>query len=402
MCFVFNLERMKKLLIVIVLLGVGLPSRGGSFISRDGQTITDSTGKAIQLKGVNLGGWLLWEGWIWGGSFDKESTIAQNMTTLAGKAQFDSLQADVYRNFIGEADIRAISELGFNVVRVPFNSKIFKENYAPVSGWQILDSLLKWCEKYHVYAVLDMHSSVNGQSNFFIADPEKPNMWKSQQAKQATINLWMQIASRYANRTIIAGYDLLNEPIPGDRNDLVELYDSIIKAIRSVDNNHMVILEGTNFAKDFSMFTRLPDNNMMFSFHIYTWLGGKPMDKMSQFAAVRERLDVPMWCGEWGENNYDVIQETLDAFAAPESGFSGWCFWTWKKHPNGYASLNAINVSVSWKETIAWCGKPSLNKTPPHDAAVAAMREFRKAIRYENCNHDYRLGEMLKKDAAKK
>jgi hypothetical protein len=350
---------------------------------------------------VNLGGWLLWEGWIWGGGYTKEADMAKNLSTIAGKQEFDALHEDVYRNFIAESDIKAISELGFNVVRVPFNHRIFDSTYRDYSGWEILDSLLKWCEKYHVYAVLDMHASVGGQSNFFIADPSKPNMWKSEASKQATVNLWMKIASRYANRTIIAGYDLLNEPVPPKGADLVEMYDRIIKAIRQVDTNHMVILEGSNFAKDFSMFTRLPDNNMMFSFHIYTWFGGKPTEKMSPFAQVRERLDVPVWCGEWGENNYDVIDQTLGAFAAPDSRFVGWCFWTWKKHPNGFASLNAINVSMNWKDVMSWCSTPNMKKIPPHDAAVAAIHEFRKAMRYENCNHDYRLGEMLKKDAMK-
>jgi len=376
--------------------------QAGSFISRDGQTITDSTGKVIQLKGVNLGGWLLWEGWIWGGSFTKESDIGKNLTTIAGKHEFDAFHKDVYQNFINESDIKAISELGFNVVRVPFNNRLFDSAYSQVNGWQLMDSLLHWCEKYHVYAILDMHAAVGGQSNFFIADPIKPNLWKSESGKQATVNLWMKIAGRYADRKIIAGYDLLNEPIPSSKPDLVEMYDRIIKAIRAVDNNHMLVIEGANFAKDFSMFTRLPDNNMMFSFHIYTWLGGEPKDKMKQFADVRERLDVPMWCGEWGENSYDVIQKTLDAFAAPDNKFSGWCFWTWKKHPNGYTSLNAINVSTSWKDVITWCHNPNMKKIPPHDAAVAAMIEFRKAMRYENCNHDFRLGEMLRKDASNK
>ena len=388
-------------LLVILFIFIGSDSAIASqFITRDGQTIVDSTGKVIQLKGVNLGGWLLWEGWIWGGGFTKEQDIAKNLVTIAGQKEFDSLKTDVYRNFINEADIKAISELGFNVVRIPFNSRVMSPTDSPyLNGMTIVDSVLHWCEKYHVYAILDMHASRGGQSNYFIADPEKPNMWASEDAKVGTIALWKLIAARYANRTIVAGYDLLNEPIPPKKPDLVTMYDRIISAIREVDKNHMVIIEGGNFAKDFSMFTKLPDNNMMFSFHIYTWFGGEPKEKMKQFTDVRERLDVPMWCGEWGENNYEVIQKTLDAFAAPESKFSGWCFWTWKKHPNGYASLNAINVSTTWKDVITWCHRPNMKKIPPHDAAVAAMKEFRNAIKYGNCNHDYRLGEMLKKDA---
>lgn len=390
---------MKKFAVIVVCLCGFISARAGSFISRDGQTITDSAGKSIQLKGVNLGGWLLWEGWIWGGGFTKEGTLATNLNSLAGAEQYRAFHEDIYRNFINESDIKAISELGFNVVRVPINHRIFDTVYSPVNGWQLLDSLLGWCEKYKVYAILDMHAAVGGQSTFFIADPARPTLWQSEYNKQATVNLWMKIAGRYKDRTIIAGYDLLNEPIPPKGADLIELYDRIVKGIRSVDTNHMVIIEGGNFAKEFDYFTKLPDNNMMFSFHIYTWFGGEPKDKLSNFARLRERLDVPVWCGEWGENNYDVVEKTLAAFAMPENKFAGWCFWTWKKVPNSYPALNAITVTNSWKDVITWCGKPKVKNTPGHDVAVAAMAEFRKAMRYENTNHDARLGQILSKDA---
>jgi endoglucanase len=387
-------------LILTTCLFLSLSSiHAGGFVSRNGQTITDSTNKVIQLKGVNLGGWLLWEGWIWGGGFTKESEIKNNLTKIAGENEVKQFHADVYRNFINENDIKAISELGLNVVRIPFNHRLFDSTYSTVNGWQIMDSLLYWCEKHHVYAVLDMHGAPGGQSGLFIADPVRPNLWKSQVWKQQTINLWMRIASRYKDKKIVAGYDLLNEPIPPKNQDLNELYNEIVKAIRSVDMNHMLIIEGSNFAKEFSFFTKLPDNNMMFSFHIYTWFGGEPKEKLLEFAKLRERLDVPVWCGEWGENNYDVLQKTLDAFALPVNGFSGWCFWTWKKVPNNYAALNAINVTTSWRDVITWCGQPSVKKMPGHDVAIAAMNEFRRAMRYEITNHDYRLGEMLKKDA---
>lgn len=392
---------MKHLLFASLIALSSFAAHAGSFISQNGQTIVDSTGKSIQLKGVNLGGWLLWEGWIWGGSFTSQGDIKKNLTTIAGQTEYDAFEQDVYHNFINENDIKAISELNFNVVRVPLNNRLFDTSYTSI-GWHILDTLLLWCQKYHVYAVIDIHACPGGQSNFFTADPLKPNVWKSPSYQAATINLWKKIAARYKNKSIIAGYDLLNEPIPPDGKTLVNLYDSIIKAIRAIDVNHMMILEGGNFARNFDYFTKLPDNNMMFSFHIYTWFGGQPKDKMTPFAQLRQRLDVPVWCGEWGENNYDYISRTLDAFNMPDNKFVGWCFWTWKKVPNSYPALNGIAVTNSWKDVITWCGRPRVSKTPQHDLVIASMNEFRKAMRYENTTHDYQMGEMLKKDAAVK
>ncbi|MDN8694017.1 cellulase family glycosylhydrolase, partial [Staphylococcus aureus] len=73
-----------------------------------------------------------------------------------------------------------------------------------------------------------------------------------------TIALWKKLAERYANEPWIAGYDILNEPnwgfedLANDKNGLKEqknvplkeLMVAITKAIREVDQKHIVIIEG--------------------------------------------------------------------------------------------------------------------------------------------------------------
>jgi hypothetical protein len=371
-----------------------------NFIHADGDVIKDGDGKVIRLNGINLGGWLLWEGWIWGGGFTRETKIKENLSLVAGKAATDSFCISIYKNFITEADIRSISEMGANAVRIPFNSDIFQDNFYKSAngkplGWEILDNVISWCKKYHVYAIIDMHAAPGGQSNYFIADPEKPNLWKDPNARIKTVELWRQIAMHYANEPAVAGYDLLNEPIPAPKDSLVSMYGRIISAIRKVDPNHLVILEGANFAKDFSVFKKLPDNNMMFSFHIYTWLGGEPSSKVKEFADLSQKFDVPVWCGEWGENNYEVIEKTLKTLTDTTNHFSGWCFWTWKKVLNSFPALNSINVTASWINLIKWCSNGSIKNSPGHDVAVAAMREFEHAIVFEKLTMDQRLRKLL-------
>ncbi len=383
------------LFIVFAFICVGVNAKG--FIYQDGITIKDSTGKVIRLNGVNLGGWLMWEGWIWGGGFTAETKIMENLETIAGVEATDSFRLNIYTNFITEADIKAISEMGLNVVRIPINHNALEQVFegGKIHGWEILDRVIGWCKKYHVYAVLDMHSTPAGQSSYFIADPDKPNLWKNHLARLYTVRLWLLIAKRYANESAVAGYDLLNEPIPAPKDSLVKMYERIIAAIRTVDNNHLVILEGANFAKDFSMFKKLPDKNMMFSFHIYTWLGGDPGQKVQDFVALTTKFDVPIWCGEWGENNYEVIENTLKVFSDTSNHISGWSFWTWKKVPNSYPALNAINVTQSWKDVIKWCSNPSPKHFPGHDVAIAAMKGFSKAILVEKTTPDTRLKKLL-------
>lgn len=379
---------MKRKLLSPVLFLVFVQLHATGFIHRDGNGLRDSANTVVKLNGVNLGGWLLWEGWIWGGKFTAQSTILQNMTSVVGQQETNNFRDRVYRNFIGEDDIKAISKAGLNVVRVPFNNRIFDTASCNAIGWQILDSLLGWCAKYHVYAVLDMHAAPSGQSSYFIADPLKPNLWKSENAKSKTVDLWKKIAQRYKNNRWVAGYDLLNEPIPDKDPNLLKLYQQIIAAIRTVDQNHLVILEGSNFAKNFKVFQSLPDPNMAFSFHIYTWFGGEPAKKIQPYADLGKNLNVPIWCGEWGENTQEVVGNTLQVLTDPGNGFDGWSFWTWKKTKNSYPALNEIRPGDSWKTFITWCCKPDPKTKPSANFGLTAIRDFEEAMLLKNCSTD--------------
>jgi aryl-phospho-beta-D-glucosidase BglC (GH1 family) len=307
-----------------------------SFVHRQNQQILSGQNNVIKLDGVNLGAWLNWEGWMWGGGFIPEKELSINMQSLTGTDVFNSFRDSVYKNFITKADIKKISLLGFNVVRIPFNHTILEEDTNPFvykeSGWKILDSVLKWCEDYNVYAVLDLHSAPGGASKLYTADADPINLWESTTNKNRTIQLWRAIAIRYKNRGIIAAYDLLNEPNVTKADDLTNLYKVLIDSIRSIDSNHMIMLEGNNFAQDFSMFKALPDKNICFQFHIYSWFSSTNIAKnLHEYTKLSNSLDVPLWCGEWGENDLNQLNATVKILKSKEYKFSGNCFWTWKK-----------------------------------------------------------------------
>ncbi len=394
---------MKKISLLCLLFSSFLFSNfltANPFIHRDGKLLRDANNASIKLKGVNLGGWLLWEGWIWGGKLKSQSVMHSGIESTVGKKEADEFRNYVYRNFINEGDIQKISQLGFNVVRVPFNHRIFDTAVCGAIGWEVMDSLLKWCAKYKVYAVLDMHGAYGGQNPYFISDPDKTILWKSEEAKRKTVLLWRKIAARYKNNPIVAGYDLLNEPVAKPA-ELLALYTRIIAAIREVDKEHLLVIEGSNFAKRFDFFKKLPDENMCFSFHLYTWLGGKPSTKIEPYTLIANQLNVPMWCGEWGENTYEVISQTLTTFSQPNSNVAGWCFWTWKKVPNGFTSLQSIKASEEWKSYITWCCKPDPKKKPTTEAARKALDGFKLAFLSENIVLDEKLAGILAADLKK-
>jgi endoglucanase len=331
------------------------------FVHQNGTQILDGNNNPVSLEGVNLGGWLLWEGWIWGGGYTQEKTIFNRMETIAGTPQANAFRDSVHQKFITRKDLELISQHCFNIVRIPFNHSILEDDSNPFiykpEGWMLLDSVLKWCEDYDVYALLDLHSTPGGQSNSFTADPDLNNLWDLQINKDRTASLWKAIADRYKNRGIIAGYDLINEPNAPNDSDLVHLYDVIIDSIRTVDNNHMLFLEGNAFATDFSMFTSLPDNNMAFQFHFYTWLLFGPLGShLMPYTNLSTALTVPIWCGEWGENNYPELDTTHLLLKDPLYNINGSAVWTWKKSKKDgqYPFYNGIDTTGNWQKSITW------------------------------------------------
>ncbi|MFI5150504.1 MAG: glycoside hydrolase family 5 protein [Bacteroidia bacterium] len=371
---------------------------GPSFVHRDGRQLKDSLGNVCTLHGMNLGGWLLWEGWMWGDGFKSQSKLMRKFTDLVGENEAQKFRDTLFRVWMKEADIRAIHNAGFNVVRIPFNHRIFQfrnDSILPSSqGWSLLDSAVSWCRRNGLYAVLDMHAAPGGQSVFFIADHTKGKLvWKSEASCLRTIALWQAIAEHFKDNTTVAGYDLLNEPVPPRDQLLVKLYQRIIVAIRARDKNHLLFLEGGNFAKRFRAFKILPDSNISFSFHIYTWLGGNPVKKVRTYARLSKRLDVPVWCGEWGENKYELIRKTRQALDDPLNGFCGWAYWSWKRMHTRFPNINVVEQGEHWKKLAGWLRYPDQAHKPDKTEALMAMKELLTASDYSVLVHD---AEMMK------
>ena len=75
---------------------------GSGFVHADGQGLKDGRGNSIKLRGVNLEGWMLQEGWIWGGGLSAESAIVERLEELVGSAKVAEFQSEVYGSYITE------------------------------------------------------------------------------------------------------------------------------------------------------------------------------------------------------------------------------------------------------------------------------------------------------------
>jgi hypothetical protein len=372
------------------------------FVHADGLVIKDENNKELRLKGVNLGGWLLWEGWIWGGGYDAETPIARRLEEVLGAQGARDFRNQVYSQFVTEKDIARIAAMGFNTVRVPINHRLLDDagpGAGKDAGWQVLDRLLDWCEKHRVYVVLDLASAPGGQSKYFCADPDGGGrLWDSEDNQARTALWWKAVAARYKDRRIIAGYDLLDEPIPPDGAKLVALYKRIIAAVREGDRGHLVFLQGADFSRDLGVFSGPLDPNQAYTFHMYTWLTFFSDDRgklLEHFRTVARAHRVPLWNGEFGENTPEMLESTVALLENPANLVTGYCFWTWKKVPNKYPALVSFDPPEGWKTLMSWVSGSWFTRKPSPEAAAEAVRGFFASVEADRGAEDTRLREIL-------
>lgn len=360
----------------------------GGFVSAKGKALVDGEGKELLLRGVGLGGWLLPEGYMLGlpQPLDRPRRIEAAIVDLAGADYAAAFWEEYRQRYVAEADIARIAAEGLNSVRVPMNARHLTGSDGRLDpsspGMRAVDRVIEACARQGIYAILDLHAAPGGQTGSNIDDSERdlPELFTDRANEEATITLWRDLAERYANDPTIAGYDLLNEPLPDKFRDyyprLAPLYERVISAIRQVDENHLVILEGLHWATDWSLFDHRLDDNALYQFHKY-W-SAPDESSIRPYLEARERLDAPIFMGEGGENNRDWY---AGAFSLFEEHSISWNFWTWKKlGPDN--SPCSIAAPRGWKRIATWAqGGPK----PGREEARSILDDYLEALPLDRC-----------------
>ena len=319
---------------------------GDRFYATANGQIIDPDGEPVILKGVGLGGWLVPEGYMLhisapdGGS---PSSIRAQIEDLIGAEDADTFDQIYRENYVAEKDILAIAEWGYDHVRLPFH---YKDLWDPEteqfreSGFELFDTFLGWCRSVGLEVILDMHAAPGGQNDGNISDSGGiARLWTEPDPYQDwTVDIWTEIARRYASDTLIIGYDLINEPVLPQSvpsSDLRDLYVRLTTAIRAVDPNHILFIEGNYYATDFGALETPWDDNMVYAFHKY-W-NAPDQGSIQYLVDLREQTGVPLWLGETGENSNAWFYATRTLMERNEIG---WNWWTHKK-------INSTNTPVS-------------------------------------------------------
>ena len=374
---------------IVILINISvLMSQAGFLHNVDGEVV-DGNGDPILLRGFGLGGWLVPEGYMlintgWINGYESPTDIENHVLDLIGPDAADDFW-ELYRsNYVAQEDIDQIAEWGFNHIRVPFHYKQFHDSSGTQNpiGYGIIDELITWCQPHNMYIILDMHCAPGGQNGGPISDSDgTARLWLEEENKELTIQIWREIAEYYSDETLIAGYDLINEPVlPGGvtLEEFKQLYMDITEAIREVDNNHLLWIEGNWYGTDFAGLTPPWDDNMGYSFHKY-W-GSTALSTIQQYLNLRDQHNVPLWMGESGENSNEWYYQVFKLF---EENNIGWNFWTHKKVDKLTSPYSAY-VSPQYQLILDYVS----GNIDQLDANLASMgwTSLANSLKIENCD----------------
>ena len=159
-------------------------------------------------------------------------------------------------------DFEDLKSLGVDVVRLPINLHSMTKG-APAYILQplflfFLDQVADWAEELQINLILDNHTfDVTISTDTTIG--------------QILIPVWTQMAAHFKNRSTKIFYEVLNEPHGISDAPWNKIQQSVVTAIRTVDQLHTIIVGPANW-NSYNNLAALPmysDTNLLYTFHFY-------------------------------------------------------------------------------------------------------------------------------------
>lgn len=172
----------------------------------------------MQVKGVNLGNWLVLEKWMSPGLF--EGTTAEDEYYLPTQLSKEVYEARIKMHrseYITERDFTRIKSMGFDTIRIPVPYFIFGDREPFVGCIGELDNAFNWAERYGLQILIDLHTAPDSQNGFDNGGISGVCKW-SQEPDEVEFELTVleRLAQRYGTRKGLWGIEILNEPILED------------------------------------------------------------------------------------------------------------------------------------------------------------------------------------------
>jgi len=388
--------------LLLVALGVCVPalcaaSDGvpGGFIRAEGKRLIAPDGGTFFVKGINIGHWLVPEGYMFRFSRNSEAPdqIRRVFERLLGRERAAAFWTRFRDAFVTADDIRFIADAGFNTIRVPLDYRLFvtaeDEPRFDGVGYALIDRLIGWARTAGLRVILDLHAAPGGQVGAsHDGGSGYPLLFYVPANQELTVRLWQTLARRYRDEPAVLGYDLLNEPIAPHHDTkyleprLAPLLQRISSAIREVAPDQLIFLVGSRWGTTLHALGPPFADNLVYTYHSY-WASPR-RNTIQPLLNFRDRYNVPILIAETGE----ATDQWIEAFRnLHESHDIGWIFWTYKNLDTP-TTVASIPLPTSWQTIVDVADHfvdDSFAALPPRSVIDRAFDEYLTGIEFRNC-----------------
>lgn len=264
------------------------------------------------LKGVNLGGWI---------------------------SQFAEYDQKHFETFIVEEDIKYISEIGFDHVRVPVDYNVLEDEDGNIieSGFIYLSNCREWCEKYGLNMIIDLHECYGYSFDPLKKDMDRKKFFYDEALQARFMKLWTVIATRFKEYPNQVAFEPLNEVVLPEVKDAWNVVlTNYIKMMREIVPDSYIICGGVCYNSVVSVpLLEIPlDDKIVYNFHCYEptvfthqgayWVEGMPSDfrigypkTIDEYRKESEQLTMNLSGAIYREDITSVGPEFFETIFAP-------------------------------------------------------------------------------------
>jgi len=168
-----------------------------------------------------------------------------------------------------EKDVQWIAAHGFDHIRFPIDARLWlqADGLLDPARIQPFEDAILWCRRQHLGVILDVHFLPGADFN----DGGDGRAFVDPQVQDQTVGIWREIAQRFAHEPADVRFEIINEPVAPENQQLNVLNRRVLAAIRESNPTRIVYLTSNRWSIIATIDdVELPaDPNIAFTFHFY-------------------------------------------------------------------------------------------------------------------------------------